>query len=420
MTRIGLLNIQYVDNYGANLISYSMERELGEMGFSEEEVRTIDFRPDGKTVRREKASWGYNLALSGTAAAIRHTYRKLRKAIRRWIRSTALFKQARKLLGRGEIQPDPPPADAEDRKMRAVNFDAFHRRFLHLTDRRTSADMAEPDFDVVIVGSDVVWKPQRLLTREESRAYFLTDAAGCKKIAYAASIGTADEAILKRLRERYARAIGAFDHISLREKTTREYVQGLLPQRDVMNCIDPVFLRTKDEYLELMGEKDTRDQDYVYVYLMGENPKAYQYAAQLAAERGLEIVYYTNYPRLVTQGISSISDGPIQFLRRVCHARYVVTDTFHGTALSIILGKQFITFTRGNMSIRLEDLLSRLRLTDRFVEVTDDLSIIDREIPYDAVHAEIAEWAEISRVWLKNAVNVCVGAGGSESTASAQ
>ncbi|MBR0135696.1 MAG: polysaccharide pyruvyl transferase family protein, partial [Clostridia bacterium] len=145
---------------------------------------------------------------------------------------------------------------------------------------------------------------------------------------------------------------------------------------------------------------------YVYVYLMGNNDAACRFAEKLAAQKKLRIVFHTNHSGISFDGEPSLSDGPLEFLWRIKNASCIVTDTFHGTAFSIIFHKQFITFTRGNMSVRLEDFLSHIGLKERFVEYVEDTDRIDEPIDYEVIDSRIGEWVSASREWFRNALDL--------------
>lgn len=406
MIKIGLLNIQNVDNYGANLIAYSMEQELKQIGLSDIEITTLNFCPDIHISSMQATSIinAYRqFGIIGSVKSIKRSANRSRRYFLRQVRSTILFKTAKKIIRRGKLS-NAVFDDDSDKKKRQERFDTFHKEYLNLTEKFTSANMDLQKYDIIIVGSDVVWKPARLLAKEENKVYFLLNTDRCKKIAYAASIGINDDNVLGRLKKRYAEAIDRFDYISVRERSAKRYIQSLLPHRDVMNCIDPVFLRSPEEYLKLITDLNLEKKDYIYVYLMGNNQKAYQYASKLATEKHLSIIYYTNFACPNLFGESSITDGPCEFLHRIYYAKYIVTDTFHGTAFSLIFRKKFITFTRGNMSIRLVDFLTGIGLKDRLVESVEDMALIDNPIDYDAISDKIEDWASLSRLWLQSAV----------------
>ena len=62
--------------------------------------------------------------------------------------------------------------------------------------------------------------------------------------------------------------------------------------------------------------------------------------------------------------------GPAEFIWLIENADLVCTDSFHASVFSILLNSPFIVFTRdfqyGDMSSRLDSLLRKFNLTDRF------------------------------------------------------
>ena len=62
-----------------------------------------------------------------------------------------------------------------------------------------------------------------------------------------------------------------------------------------------------------------------------------------------------------------------EWLTTIRNADFVITDSFHGSAFSIIFGKQFYP------------LLNKERGADRFLTLFEKLGIEDGQIDYDAV-----------------------------------
>lgn len=87
-----------------------------------------------------------------------------------------------------------------------------------------------------------------------------------------------------------------------------------------------------------------------------------------------------------------------EWLGLIDKASYVVTNSFHGTALSIILNTPFIsvplTANSKKMNDRLETLLTRYNLVDR---ITSDLSVLRDPIEYQPINQIIAEDRDFGR-----------------------
>jgi hypothetical protein len=83
-----------------------------------------------------------------------------------------------------------------------------------------------------------------------------------------------------------------------------------------------------------------------------------------------------------TKKSSSSLDLPAWFQ----HAAAIITDTFHGTLLSIKYQKNFAVFLRDSNRDKLASLLDRYRLTNRVVINPDNLNaIMDEAIHYEPI-----------------------------------
>ena len=101
------------------------------------------------------------------------------------------------------------------------------------------------------------------------------------------------------------------------------------------------------------------------------------------------------------------------WIKTIYHSEYVLTDSFHGAALSIVFGKQFIV-VYGAMSEdsgldRFRSLLGLFQLEDRMYPTTWD-AITDhayaKKIDFDKVHKRLDELRAESLAWLKDALEI--------------
>jgi hypothetical protein len=82
----------------------------------------------------------------------------------------------------------------------------------------------------------------------------------------------------------------------------------------------------------------------------------------------------------------------------------VVTDSFHGTVFSIIYNRDFYTISRGKISIRMQDLLTRLNLMNRYIPDPTKFNMNLSSVDYYNVDSIIDEWKKESIDYLKNAL----------------
>lgn len=85
-------------------------------------------------------------------------------------------------------------------------------------------------------------------------------------------------------------------------------------------------------------------------------------------------------------------------------AKFIVTDSFHGTVLSILFNKPFIAVGNSARGMaRFESLLSQFGLTDRLVESPEEVSpkLVHSQIDWKAVNDKREALASAGRQFLK-------------------
>lgn len=220
------------------------------------------------------------------------------------------------------------------------------------------------EYDRFIVGSDQVWNTE--LT-ENDITFFLDFVKKRTCISYAASIGKnhlTDEDI--KIFKKY---LNKFDRISVREDTALNLLQEI-GMEHVEQMIDPTFLISKKVWLNI-ANKAVRyriKEKYVLVYEQGRGTYGLTFAKQLAREKGIDIVIVHAYARKY-RGVKNIRDASLEeFLYLIIHADCVVTTSFHGMALSLILEKDFYYEEKSNINnanSRLQSLARLFKIENR-------------------------------------------------------
>lgn len=257
-------------------------------------------------------------------------------------------------------------------------------------------------YDCYIVGSDQIWRDWA--NKSYNRDYYLLSFVNnpkAKRIAYAASFGkdTLKDANLEGDKLRHTRALAEkFDAIGAREDTAVRLVKeawGL----DAHQVIDPTLLLHAEDYSRLIDQPTcpTTEITPVFYYLLDLNAEKLAVIEQVAARRG------QSYGGIRTYG-TDILPPVEQWLRGFRDAKFVVTDSFHGTVFAIINHTPFITFTSDHRSIsRITSLLSSLGLDERMLDETE-LSTFDydkySEIDWGSVEAKLESMRADSGNWL--------------------
>lgn len=76
------------------------------------------------------------------------------------------------------------------------------------------------------------------------------------------------------------------------------------------------------------------------------------------------------------------------------YADYVITDSFHGTAFSLLFQRQFVDFLPDKYSGRINSILRLLGLEERRIETPDGVAVLENEIDYGRVAAALEREAE--------------------------
>lgn len=237
------------------------------------------------------------------------------------------------------------------------------------------------DLDLIIIGSDTVWNLDSDYFKKHYKFFFADNFKDKKIITYAGSVAnTSVEEFLKR--EDIKDLVNKFNLISVRDEHTKEVLQELTDKEIYLVC-DPTFLIDKAEYKKYI--KKTIDEEYIFLYLFKDLSEEYKkQLIDYAYRNNLKIISGTNESNFCDE---TIVNTPYNFLSYMYYAKYVITDTFHGTAFSINLKKQFVVINRQKNKVN--ELLKRLKLNDRLVDDVKIDELFNQKIDYvknDEIH----------------------------------
>lgn len=280
-------------------------------------------------------------------------------------------------------------------------FDTFTKKYLHLTRRYHSNDELKKDppmADAYIAGSDQIWNTAFKNGRDP--AFYLDFAPKDKlRLSYAASLATKE--IAEKYRPFVSQMIKSLDYVSVREKSSLSVLQSL-GRSDAVAVCDPVFLLSKEEWSEMCIDMGLESNKYLLVYDFDNNPVVEQIAKEIAKAKGLGIYnvgpFWKSYARK-----NFVYAGPLEFLSLVKDADYIISNSFHATAFSLIFQKQFCVVKRKEaINERMVSLLADLGLNYRVVSGYEDrlLSLIN----YDNVMQICNENVNSSKLYMNIAL----------------
>lgn len=262
--------------------------------------------------------------------------------------------------------------------------------------------------DAFVVGSDQVWNP----TVNANDNAFLLNFTEKKKIAYAASFGT--NCVPKQYLIDNKEQFQSFAAISMREDSGTELLNETLglPAETVL---DPVFLLNKEEWTSSLHISENKPEKYVLCYVMpGDGEvvnKIIELAKSIAGEIKCKVVVLgeKDYKLSNDSVIYDHSCGPIEFLEYVSEAETIVTNSFHGTAFSIIFRKNFFTVMKKETfgrNTRIDNLLGHIGLDYRksYIDDTIDKMHLTDSVDYTDAESKLSEYIAYSKEYLSNAL----------------
>lgn len=279
-------------------------------------------------------------------------------------------------------------------------FSTFLRKYCNLSAPIVPKELLEKsnDYDAIIVGSDQIWNP-KLTGNDEN--YFLPFHTSCKKIAYAASFGSFDDE--KQIRYYFEKDISDFTAISLREMDVVKYLDHT-EIYDIQQVLDPTFLMNRNEWKKIFIKDRLVKEKYILVYKMMDAEGLFDFARKLGKEKGLSIIYLTHSAKR-ERGMKNIfTASPEEFLNYLYYAEVVVTSSFHGTALSINLNKEFYyALDRKNLTAnrRIESLVTLLSLQNRNILCQENGKT---NINWIAINQKLDEQRGRSKEFLRKAI----------------
>lgn len=283
-------------------------------------------------------------------------------------------------------------------------FRMFLRRNLSIVNCR--ADELPKFCDAVIFGSDQIWNPK--WTGDET-GYFLGERlpAAIPKIAYGASVG--DLPLCDEHVNRVVAAARRFNAISLRESVMQKLLYDKEGRQPDIVC-DPTLLLSAEEYLAIAEPRRLFERSYLLFFSLRGNQLFEQVAYELARRLGLACVVVNMSQRGLwrCRMNTKIAVSPDRLLAYLRDADYVLTDSFHGVALSIVLRKRFLALKVDETTPdgRISNLLKRVSLSDRLIacwNVLSNIGTLTAPFPAESGNA-IINMRTDSEKWISDAL----------------
>lgn len=365
MKKAGILSMQRIYNYGSFLQAYGLKKMLEELGC---DVEFVDYHP-GKCLVDLKQKNGL--------------LRKLSKSM--------------------EVLMIQAPLKAK------LNFIKYKKNFgvkYHSYLGIGSQYNYNPELDILVIGSDEVFN----CVQDNPNVGYTAELFGVGSqaetvISYAASFGNTTMERLKQYgaEKEVAGWLNSFNTISVRDNNSYEIVKELTGKAPELH-LDPVLMY---DYMKKCPavSKQADDSDYLVLY---------GYTGRFSKEECRKIREYAIEKKLKILCIGGIQHccdkfvdcSPFEVFSYFKNAYAVITDTFHGTIISIITQQRFATFVRssgyGNAE-KVSDLLKRLNLEEQIAFNVEELGkIVEKKIDYLSVNYIIENERKRAYQYLNN------------------
>lgn len=267
----------------------------------------------------------------------------------------------------------------------------FTREFSSTRDLYRFQDKSQ--YDGFVVGSDQTWRPCLSPDLYHMFCDFLPASSHKLRIAYAASFGVDTNEFSDVQLGICKPLIKKFQAISVREESGVKLCKDMFGV-EAKHVLDPTMLLNKEDYLKLI--KDYRPQNehvdlmqYMFFFNHEENAIIAKTSSLLNMKPvNLMTKYFLNQ----VQDKSQLPDAqflPVEeWISAYSRAKFVLTDSFHGTVFCIIFNIPFLCVSPVAIA-RFKSLLKVYGLEDRLVmkesEVTKDL--LEKPIDWEKVNS---------------------------------
>lgn len=262
-------------------------------------------------------------------------------------------------------------------------------------------------FDLVVVGSDQVWRPIyfRKCYNVPISGMFLDYTKGwnIKRIAYAASFGVDEWEYTKKETSKCSKAAELFSAISVREQSGISLCKTYLGV-DAKWVMDPTLLLTQSDYLNIINNgKALKSSKKITSYILDPSGEKSQLLSEIAHR-------YNNYP---VNGMEIQNEKEVKpllsvenWLNSFYSSELVFTDSFHGCVFSIIFNIPFFVYVNKQRGCaRFSSLLKTFKLEDRQISNVGELNkVFEKQIDWNEVNKLKTLYREQSMTFLRDAL----------------
>jgi len=273
-------------------------------------------------------------------------------------------------------------------------------------------DVKIDEFSNIIVGGDQVFGGT------DDAQFGVGRRENCNIISYAVSGDWVQLSCDSEWMARADKELRHFDAIAVRERMGVELLDNNLQlDKRVVRVCDPVFLQPKEFYNDKVSAKKIFARPTLLCYLLNLREKKdfdLERYASVADKLGVElkIVGIQGAERYIPFRYWCVPK-PLDFIRMIRDADYVVTNSFHGVCFTLMFEKRFACLSQHEIAncgqnVRSKELLERLGLFGSLLgadsSVDSIVHTLKNPVDYAKVGSVLESEREFSRNWLKEAL----------------
>lgn len=346
--KISVITLHRVRNYGSSLQTLATQSFFENMGFN---VEIIDYYPERYTSR-------------GLLKRLKNKSEKLQKNV-------ILLTGAKVIMCFSYLK-------------KKIVFDNYLKKYIKLSKHtyRTENDLKgyPLDSNAFCTGSDQVWNSH--WNEGIDRPLYLSFVPSEKyKFSFASSIG--NEMLDEKEAQYVLKLLSDYEHITVRESEGIDILDRIGLRVEQM--LDPTLLFSMKYWDHYVTGKYS-NKKYIVTYNLHHDKKVDALAQAVSKKYGLKVYNISyNIHDIVRKGILKWCPSVEDYLDLIKNAQYVITDSFHATAFSLIFHTKFYAIYPEHASSRIRSILKLTKLDNRASYQIPDVEKVVAEVDFQEV-----------------------------------
>lgn len=292
--------------------------------------------------------------------------------------------------------------DNDNPKNRSLEFAKTHYNLSRFYSKDDSCYDLNKIVDKFVVCSDTMW-----WDTEYAGDYAYLDFVNAKnkKISFCTSFGHVEPVMNKSQQDKRRYLFNRFDALSVREQTGVKNLKEIF-NVDAIHLYDPTLIADRHIFDKLAADSGLDKLNFLFAYMLDLTPEKEQVVKYVANSLGLELklisnMRYKGKSNLIDESSITIED----FVYYCKNAKFIMTDSFHGTCFSVIYQKPFISLVNSWRGYARYKVFEDMNLgTQLIVDIKDVYEIQDLnfKLDYSFIEQKISEERKKAINWLKN------------------